>query len=245
MILSSNGREETSRGPLLLRIKVTYNILKNKSWGNWPRQLGILTICIRFYCDIKPAYKTLLSWLVRTTLSTTLYKIDVCMKLFDMASRKFGEQGGTKMQSIVAAQGIRSVIASELGHSRLHKKKMMLIMVTLEINLVYLWSPPQCTQCRHILMWGSPTFYEWGGTNQASRLLWPSVAMVLGDISKCPSLLWPWVATGRLCHRIRCYFGSLTREPTMKLFNMASPKFGERGGTNMQSMEAANVLQYL
>jgi hypothetical protein len=27
----------------------------------------------------------------------------------------------------------------------------------------------------------------------------------------------------------------------MKLFNMASLKFGEQGGTNMQSMETANV----
>jgi hypothetical protein len=31
----------------------------------------------------------------------------------------------------------------------------------------------------------------------------------------------------------------------MKLFNMASPKFGERGGTNMQLMEAANVYSRL
>jgi hypothetical protein len=32
--LCSNGQEETSPGPLLLTIKVTYTILKNKPWRN-------------------------------------------------------------------------------------------------------------------------------------------------------------------------------------------------------------------
>jgi hypothetical protein len=49
------------------------------------------------------------------------------------------------MQLIEADQGIRLVIASEHGHSRLYKKKTMAAKVTLEINLVYLWSPPPCT----------------------------------------------------------------------------------------------------
>jgi hypothetical protein len=48
-------------------------------------------ICIEFYCDMKPTSKTVVSWLVRTTLSTMLYEIDICMKLFNMASFKFGE----------------------------------------------------------------------------------------------------------------------------------------------------------
>jgi hypothetical protein len=32
--LGNNGQEETSLGPLLLMIKVTYIILKNKPWRN-------------------------------------------------------------------------------------------------------------------------------------------------------------------------------------------------------------------
>jgi hypothetical protein len=32
---------------------------------------------------------------VRTTLSTVLYEIDVCMKLFNMGSPMFSERGGT------------------------------------------------------------------------------------------------------------------------------------------------------
>jgi hypothetical protein len=43
-------------------------------------------------------------WLVRTTLSMTLYTIVVYMKLFNMASPKFGERGGAIMQSIEVAQ---------------------------------------------------------------------------------------------------------------------------------------------
>jgi hypothetical protein len=42
-------------------------------------------ICIRFYCDMKPTSKTVVPWLVRTTLSMVLYEIDICMKLFNMA----------------------------------------------------------------------------------------------------------------------------------------------------------------
>jgi hypothetical protein len=48
-------------------------------------------IYIGFYCDIEPSSNTVVPWLVRTNLSMVLYKIDVCMKLFGMASPKFGE----------------------------------------------------------------------------------------------------------------------------------------------------------
>jgi hypothetical protein len=89
------GWEETSPGPLILTIKVTYIILKNKPWKNWPHKSGILTICIGFYCDIEQTSKTVVPCLVRTTLSMMLYEIDVCMKLFNMASYKFGERDET------------------------------------------------------------------------------------------------------------------------------------------------------
>jgi hypothetical protein len=46
------------------------------------------------------------------------------------------------MQSIEASHGLCSVMATEPGHSRLYKKKMMASMVTLEINLVYMLSLP-------------------------------------------------------------------------------------------------------
>jgi hypothetical protein len=80
-----------SPGPLLLMVKVTYIILKTKLWRNWPHKLEILTICIGFYCDMKPTSKTVVPWLVRTSLSMVLYKTEVCMKPFNMASPKFGE----------------------------------------------------------------------------------------------------------------------------------------------------------
>jgi hypothetical protein len=93
--LGSNGREETSPDLLLLTIKVTYIILKNKRWRSKPHKLVILTICIGFHCDMKPTSKTMVPWLVRTTLSTVLYETNVCMKLFNMTSPKFDERGGT------------------------------------------------------------------------------------------------------------------------------------------------------
>jgi hypothetical protein len=71
---SSNGWDETSPGPLLLTIKVTYIILKNKPCRNWPHKLGILTICIGFYCDMIPTNNTMVPWLVRTTLSRCCMK---------------------------------------------------------------------------------------------------------------------------------------------------------------------------
>jgi hypothetical protein len=97
----SNGREETSPSSLLLTIKVAYIILKNKPWRNWPHKLGILTICIGFYCDMKQNGNTVVPWLVRTTLSMVLYKTHICMKLFNMASPKFGERGGTNREVVV------------------------------------------------------------------------------------------------------------------------------------------------
>jgi hypothetical protein len=54
-------------------------------------------ICIGFYCDIEPTSKIMVPRLVRTTLSKVLYETIVCMKLFNIASPKFGEQGGTNM----------------------------------------------------------------------------------------------------------------------------------------------------
>jgi hypothetical protein len=135
----SNGREETSPGSLLLMIKVTYIILKNKPWRNWPHKPGILTIWIGFYYDMKPISKTVVPWLVRTTLSTVLYEAHVCIKLFNMSSPNFEEWGGTNMQLIEAAHGLRSVMANGSGDRRLcYKKKRMATKVTLEINSFYL-----------------------------------------------------------------------------------------------------------
>jgi hypothetical protein len=56
-------------------------------------------ICIGFYCDIEPLSNTVVPWLVRTNLSKLLYKTDVCMKLFNMASPKFDERGGTNREA--------------------------------------------------------------------------------------------------------------------------------------------------
>jgi hypothetical protein len=75
---------------------------------------------------------------VRTILSATLYEIDVCIKLFNMASPKFSEGGGRNLQSIESAHGLRSVMASRTSDRRLYyKKKTMDTKVTLEINLVW------------------------------------------------------------------------------------------------------------
>jgi hypothetical protein len=62
-------------------------------------QTRILMICIRFYCDMKLTRKTMVCWLVRTTLSTVLYETDVCMKHFNMAYPKFGDRGGTNRET--------------------------------------------------------------------------------------------------------------------------------------------------
>jgi hypothetical protein len=87
---------------------------------------------------MKPTNKTVIPWLVRTTLSTVLYKIDICMKLFNMASLKFGKQGGTNKQSIESAQGLHLVMARGPNDRRLYyKKKTMSTKVTLEINLMW------------------------------------------------------------------------------------------------------------
>jgi hypothetical protein len=67
-----------------------------------------------------------------------LHEIDVCMKLFNMDSPKFGERGGINMQSIESAHGLRSVMTSRAGDRRLYyKKKTIATKVTLEIYLVY------------------------------------------------------------------------------------------------------------
>jgi hypothetical protein len=77
-------------------------------------------------------------WLVRTTLSTVLYEIDVCMKLSDITSPKFDERGGTNMQSIECTHGLRLEMTSGPDDRMLYyKKKTMATKLTLEINLVY------------------------------------------------------------------------------------------------------------
>jgi hypothetical protein len=40
---------------------------------------------------MKPTSKTVVPWLVESILSTGLYEIDVCIKLFNMTSPKFDE----------------------------------------------------------------------------------------------------------------------------------------------------------
>jgi hypothetical protein len=55
-----------------------------------------------------------------TFLSTVLYETGVYIKLFNMASPNFDEQGGTNMQAIEAAHGLRSVMASVPGDRRLY-----------------------------------------------------------------------------------------------------------------------------
>jgi hypothetical protein len=64
------------------------------------------------------------------------------------------------MQSIETTQGIRLVMASVSGHSRLYKKETMATTVTLEINLVYLWIRWHCSRCKKVFMWVSPIFCE-------------------------------------------------------------------------------------
>jgi hypothetical protein len=72
------------------------------------------------------------------------------MKLFNMSSPKFDEQGETNMQSIETAHGLYSAMASGSGDRRLYKKKMMATKVTVEINLVYPWSTLLCTRCKYL-----------------------------------------------------------------------------------------------
>jgi hypothetical protein len=65
------------------------------------------------------------------------------------------------MQSIEAAHGLRSIMASGPSDRRLfYKKKMMMIKITLVINLVYSWSPPPCARCKQVLMLVNPTLCE-------------------------------------------------------------------------------------
>jgi hypothetical protein len=70
------------------------------------------------------------------------------MKLFNMASPKFGEQGGTNMQSMEVAN----------VYIRLYKKKMMASMSTREF-LTYPWSPSQCAVFVGVFCTGK----LWGG----------------------------------------------------------------------------------
>ncbi len=101
---------------------------------------------------MKPTSKTVVPWLVRTTLSTVLYETEVCMKLFNMSSPKFDEQGEINMQSIETAHGLYSAMASGSGDRRLYKKKMMASTIILENNLVYPWLTPPYTRCKQVFM---------------------------------------------------------------------------------------------
>jgi hypothetical protein len=82
-----------------------------------------------------------------------------------------------------------------------------------------------------------------GDITECPSLLWPLVTTAAEDITECPSLLWPWVAMGWLCQCTRCYFGSPTRGPNIKLFNMASemgqyaidPGYSKDTFSNMQA----------
>jgi hypothetical protein len=82
-----------------------------------------------------------------------------------------------------------------------------------------------------------------GDITECPSLLWPLVTTAAEDITECPSLLWPWVAMGWLCQCARCYFGSPTRGPNIKLFNMASemgqyaidPGYSKDTFSNMQA----------
>jgi hypothetical protein len=56
-----------------------------------------------------------------------------------------------------------------------YEKKIMAIKITLEINLVYPWSPQPCTRYKQILMWVSSTLCERGGTN------WEGAAVILSS----------------------------------------------------------------
>jgi hypothetical protein len=134
----SNGWEETSPGPLLLMIKVTY-IIKNKLWKtdlisqeySWYTS-GSIVIWNQLARPWYPGWWGLLySW--------CCMKHMFFIKLFNMVSPKFGERCGTNMKSIEAAHGQRSVIANGLGDKRLYyKKKTMPTKVTREINSFYL-----------------------------------------------------------------------------------------------------------
>jgi hypothetical protein len=66
-----------------------------------------------------------------------LYKTDICMKLFNIAS--------PMLASKVGQHAIDRGCASEPDDSRLYKKKTMTTMITFEIYLVYPSEPSQCT----------------------------------------------------------------------------------------------------
>jgi hypothetical protein len=61
---------------------------------------------------------------------------------------------------------------------------MMVTKVTLEINLVYPWSPPPCTPYKQVLMWVSPTLCERGGTNREVAVVTLLVATDPIDITQ-------------------------------------------------------------
>jgi hypothetical protein len=79
--------------------------------------------------------------------------------------------------STLAAHCYYGSLTRGSDHSRLYKKKVTTSTETREINFVYRWSPRQCTRCKQVIIWISPTFCEWCGTNRDAQLLCPLVAM--------------------------------------------------------------------
>jgi hypothetical protein len=81
-----------------------------------------------------------------------LYKIDVCINLIWLLLNSMSEvrQNGIDRGCSRGTFGNGKRVRS---HNRLYKKKTMMITITLEINLVYSWSPPPCTQYKQVLMW--------------------------------------------------------------------------------------------
>jgi hypothetical protein len=57
-------------------------------------------ICIVFYCDIEPTRKIVVQLAGEDySLHTVLHETDVYMKLFNIASPKFGERGETNWEA--------------------------------------------------------------------------------------------------------------------------------------------------
>jgi hypothetical protein len=83
-------------------IKGTYTILKKQTVEKLASQAMDTHDFYRFYCDIKPISKTVVPRRVRISLSTVLYKTNICMKLFNIASPKFNERGGTNCDACVS-----------------------------------------------------------------------------------------------------------------------------------------------
>jgi hypothetical protein len=80
-------------------VKVTYIILKTNSEETDPTSQDYSRYALCSIVILSQPARPRYPWLVRTTLSTVLYKIDICMKLFNIASPKFGERGETNWET--------------------------------------------------------------------------------------------------------------------------------------------------